>query len=159
MKKIMLFVLVWFSLALFGCNSQTSNTDDQNLVEEINEEVVLEEVEEIIVVEETEEVAEVAIEKPVVNNISATESLAKCLTAKWVKMYWTKTCPYCLQQEKMFGDDFKHINYINCGEQPAVCGEANIQWVPAWEFADGSKKDGMQSLENLANFAGCEYSN
>ncbi len=154
MKKIMLFVLVWFSLMLFGCNSQTSNTDDQNLVEEINEEVVLEEVEENNI---TNTQVEKPIEKPVVNNISATESLAKCLTAKWAKMYGTETCPYCMKQKDLFGEDFKYVNYINCMEQPAVCGEANIQWVPAWEFTNGSQIAGLQSLENLAAFAGCEY--
>jgi len=164
MKKIMLFVLIWFSLMLFGCNSQNSNNEDQNIAEEINEETIV--LEEVSVVEENNTITEQVnnkpaeskpIEKPVVNNISATETLAKCLTAKWIKMYGAKNCPYCLQQEKLFGEDFKYINYINCWETPAICGNANIQWVPAWELADGSQRAGMQSLENLAAFAGCEY--
>jgi hypothetical protein len=159
MKKIMLFVLVWFSLMLFGCNSQSSNNEDQNIVEEINEETIV--LEEANVVEDnnttTEQVNNKPVEKPVVNNVSATEALAKCLTAKWIKMYGTETCPYCLQQKDMFWGDFKHITYINCGETPAICGQANIQWVPAWELADGSQKAGLQSLENLAALAGCEY--
>ena len=153
MRKIMLFILVWFSLTLFGCNSQTSNTDEKNLIEGISEEVVLEEV-------EANNTTKAQVEKPiepVVNNISATESLAKCLTAKWAKMYGTETCPYCMKQKDLFGEDFKYVNYINCMEQPAVCGEANIQWVPAWGFKDGSQKAGLQSLKDLAAFAGCEY--
>ena len=159
MKKIMLFVLVWFSLMLFGCNSQNSNNEDQNLLEEINEETIV--LEEANVVEDnnitTEQVDNKTTEQPVINNISATESLAKCLTAKWAKMYGTETCPYCMKQKETFWNDFKHITYINCGETPAVCGQANIQWIPAWEFADGSQKAGLQSLENLAALAGCEY--
>jgi hypothetical protein len=74
---------------LFGCNSQNSNNEDQNIAEEINEENVV--LEEVSVVEENNTITEQVnnkpaeskpIKEPVVNNISATEALAKCLTAK-----------------------------------------------------------------------------
>jgi len=85
------------------------------------------------------------------------EAFAQCLTEKWITMYGTATCPYCQKQKEMFWDAFEKIDYVDCLETPDICTEQNIQWIPAWIFADRSMKQGLQDLEVLAELAGCTF--
>lgn len=62
------------------------------------------------------------------------DNLATCLNEKWIIMYGTETCPYCLKQKELFGDSFKKINYINCMEEPIKCSEVGIEGIPARFF-------------------------
>jgi len=79
--------------------------------------------------------------------------LAKCLWEKWVKMYGTATCSHCIAQKKMFGKDFKYINYVDCGVTPEQC-----QWLrgtPTREFSNWEKLEWRQELEVLKEKSGC----
>ena len=84
------------------------------------------------------------------------DTFAQCLTNAWVKMYGTNTCPYCMKQKAMFWDSFSKVDYVNCQENPTECTIQNIEWIPAWIFADGSKLQWLQELQTLADKTNCK---
>jgi len=71
-------------------------------------------------------------------------------------MYGTETCPYCIKQKKLFAEAFESVEYVDCIATPDVCTQADIQAIPARVFPDGSKKEGLQTLEDLAQLSKCE---
>ena len=87
------------------------------------------------------------------------DELAKCMTGKEVKMYGAFWCPHCNTQKEMFGSSFEHINYIECSTpdrtETKVCVDADIESYPTWEFSDGSRLKGVQSIEALSQKSGC----
>jgi hypothetical protein len=91
-------------------------------------------------------------------------ALAECLTSKGAKMYGTYWCPHCQQQKKDFGIAFEKINYIECAvpndpraPQVQACADAGIKGYPTWMWPDGSTLEGDQSFKNLADKAGCPW--
>jgi hypothetical protein len=85
---------------------------------------------------------------------------SECLTDKGVKMYGAFWCPHCAQQKSMFGSGFERVTYIECSlpdksGQTQACKDANIQQYPTWEFSDGSRKEGVQTLGELSKRSGC----
>ena len=85
--------------------------------------------------------------------------LAKCLSEKNATMYGAFWCPHCLEQKNMFGKSFEFVNYIECdargnNAQPELCQQNGIRGYPTW-IIDGEKYEGVQSLENLAQYSGC----
>lgn len=79
--------------------------------------------------------------------------LAKCLWEKWVKMYWTESCSHCITQKKMFGKDFKYINYVDCWVTPEQC--QGLRGTPTREFSNWDKLEWRQDLEVLKEKSGC----
>lgn len=91
---------------------------------------------------------------------SAYDNFAQCLTDKGVKFYGAYWCPHCQAQKKLFQNSEK-LPYIECSTanqqaQTQICIDADIKSYPTWEFADGSRLDGEQTLEALGAKAGCE---
>ena len=88
------------------------------------------------------------------------DALAQCITEKGATFYGTFWCPHCAEQKKLFGSSVKYLPYVECstpdgkGQLP-VCTQANISSYPTWEFADGTRKTGTISLEELAYTTGC----
>lgn len=88
------------------------------------------------------------------------DSFAQCLTDKEVKFYGAYWCPHCATQKEMFGSSFQYVNYVECSlpnkaGQTEVCIQAKIESYPTWEFDDGSRVTGVQSLQQLALQSGC----
>ena len=88
------------------------------------------------------------------------DQFAQCLTDKGVKMYGAWWCPHCQKQKALFGNSFSKMKYIECSapgtqQMNQVCREANIKGYPTWEFGDGSRVSGEQSLEDLGKKVGC----
>lgn len=83
------------------------------------------------------------------------DALAQCLTEKDVVMYGADWCPHCQNQKKLFGSSFQYVTYLECPKEPKVCLEKNITGYPTWLTASGVKLEGEQSLEKLAEVAGC----
>lgn len=88
--------------------------------------------------------------------------LAQCLTDKGVKEYGAYWCPHCQKQKKDFGNSFRKLTYIECGlpggskaGQTLACDQANIKGYPTWVFPDGSRIEGPQALQTLAEKSGC----
>lgn len=98
---------------------------------------------------------EVAIEWKVLSD-TETVTLAQCITENGVTMYGTERCSHCKTQKAMFGDAFTHIDYVDCDADKGACATAQIKGYPTWVDTDGKQYPGTQSLEKLANVAGCE---
>jgi hypothetical protein len=89
------------------------------------------------------------------------DAFAQCLSDKQVKMYGLYWCEHCEQQKEMFRASFKHVNYIECGikgshDEEPICKTAGVKNFPTWEFPDGSRKEGPQSLTVLSEKTGCK---
>jgi len=90
------------------------------------------------------------------------DSFAQCLTEKGTTYYGAYWCPNCQNQNKLFGSAKEHVDYVECGvpgnrsQQSKVCKDAGIEAYPTWEFSDGSRVTGTQSLSKLAGKTGCE---
>ncbi len=93
----------------------------------------------------------------------ASESFAKCLSEKGVKMYGASWCPHCQNQKKMFGEYWNYIDYIECSTaggfgEASACIDANITGYPTWVFQNGVRKVGELSLDELSRLSGCNTS-
>ena len=86
-------------------------------------------------------------------------SFAECLTSKGVKFYGAFWCPHCQAQKAAFGGSVKYLPYIECSNadksQNATCNAAKIESYPTWEFPDGTRATGEQSMQVLADKSGC----
>jgi hypothetical protein len=81
-------------------------------------------------------------------------------------MYGAYWCPHCANQKALFGEDIfnEHVEYVECAipgqdnrVQTQACQEKEIEGYPTWIFPDGTRLQGEQSLEDLAQQAGCAY--
>jgi len=91
------------------------------------------------------------------------DEFAQCITDSGAKMYGAYWCGHCNDQKEAFGSAWDKINYIECSAndddgQAQQCTNAGITGYPTWEFGDGSRVGGKQTMEFLANKTGCEYS-
>lgn len=88
------------------------------------------------------------------------DTFAQCLTESGAKYYGAFWCPNCKNQEAMFGRSARLLPRIECstpdgqGQLP-VCQEAKIEGYPTWDFPDGSRVTGTQSLEALSQSTAC----
>ena len=86
----------------------------------------------------------------------------RCLRSKGAVFYGTSWCPHCQKQREMLGDAMDSVKYVECSENgergatTAACKKADVDSYPTWIFADGSRANGRQSLEDLAAKTGCE---
>lgn len=88
------------------------------------------------------------------------DEFATCLGQKGVKFYGAFWCPHCQAQKALFGKSVSKLPYIECSNpdgqtQDQVCNDAKIEGYPTWEFADGSRVSGEQSLQTLADKSSC----
>lgn len=87
----------------------------------------------------------------------AGDSFARCLTEKGAVMYGTDLCSHCQDQKRLFGSTFAAVTFVNC-DYSAACKEKNVSRIPTWIFADGTRLEGKQPLERLAEMTGCRLS-
>lgn len=89
-------------------------------------------------------------------------AFAQCLTEQGTTYYGAYWCPNCQEQNRLFGSAKEHVDYVECGipgnrsGQTQVCTDAGIQAYPTWEFGDGERVTGTQSLTALSAKTGCE---
>ncbi len=86
------------------------------------------------------------------------EQFAACLRDSGATFYGAHWCPYCERQNALFGGAQRLLPYVEC-EPPDGDGKraecADVQSYPTWEFANGSRRSGLQSLDTLAQDSGC----
>lgn len=87
------------------------------------------------------------------------DTFAECLSNAGAKFYGAYWCPHCQSQKKLFQNS-KKLPYVECSTpdgkaQTQVCIDAKIIGYPTWEFIDGSRADGEQSLAKLAEKTNC----
>ena len=87
--------------------------------------------------------------------------LAQHLKAIGGRFYGSWTCPACQRQLALFNlTDQNAIPYIECNkpeeypEQAKICQTAELRVYPTWELKDGSRLEGVQSLETLQRWSG-----
>jgi len=89
------------------------------------------------------------------------QQLAQHLKAIGVRFYGSWTCPACHRQLKLFSlENNDAIPYVECNkpeqfpDQAKLCREADLRVYPTWERSDGSRLEGVQSLEALGRWSG-----
>ena len=92
---------------------------------------------------------------------TSTLRLAQHLKAIGVRFYGAWTCPACKRQLNLFGlQDSDAIPYVECNkpeqypDQAKLCQNADLRVYPTWELSDGSRLEGVQSLETLRRWSG-----
>ena len=91
---------------------------------------------------------------------SKLDGFAQCLKDKGAVFYGAFWCPHCQDQKKLFGTAKRLLLYVECStpdgkNQRPVCAEKKIESYPAWDFADGTRENGLLSLERLAEKTNC----
>lgn len=89
------------------------------------------------------------------------DNFAQCLTENNTTFYGAYWCPHCAEQKELLGSSMEFINYVECSlpnkaGQTQICKDQNITGYPTWEFADGSRVSGTQSIEKLSLKTGCK---
>jgi hypothetical protein len=87
--------------------------------------------------------------------------IAKCLTEKGVKFYGAYWCSHCAEQKKLFGDDMRYVNYVECdprGQNPKrdECVAAGVQSYPTWFFPGQELDVGTKDPVEIAKKANCD---
>lgn len=90
----------------------------------------------------------------------ALDGFAQCLSDKKATFYGAFWCPHCQSQKKTFGNSARLLPYTECSTpdsrgQLQICKDKGIQSYPVWEFADGSRLDGEQTLKALSEKTNC----
>ena len=95
------------------------------------------------------------------NSASSPLRLAQHLKAIGVRFYGSWTCPACKRQLNLFGlNDIDAVPYVECHkpeqypDQAQLCRNADLRVYPTWELSDGSRLEGVQSLETLRRWSG-----
>jgi len=88
------------------------------------------------------------------------DTFAQCLQDKGAVFYGAFWCPHCNDQKKAFGSSQKLLPYVECSlangqGQTQACLDKKIASYPTWEFADGTRENGKQTLEKLAEKTSC----
>ncbi|MDD5699989.1 MAG: hypothetical protein PHH00_02235 [Candidatus Nanoarchaeia archaeon] len=71
-------------------------------------------------------------------------------------VYVQAGCHACTEQEKLFGDNWKYINSVDCTssqENTQICINLGIEGTPTW-IINGQKYVGVQSIEKLKELTG-----
>lgn len=89
------------------------------------------------------------------------DAFAQCVASKQARMYGLYWCPHCAEQKEMFGASFRYIPYQECAvkgsphELVSECKAAGAKLFPSWQFGNNPPKEGVLSLQELADKTGC----
>lgn len=83
---------------------------------------------------------------------------AKALTSAGVKYFGTAWCPFCTEQSQLFEDGAQYLPFIEVTNPDRSLNSVgiaeNIQTYPTWEFPDGTRATGVQTLQTLSERSG-----
>jgi len=79
------------------------------------------------------------------------EEFAVCVGDNAV-LYVQLGCHACDTQKKLFGENSKYLNIVDCWYEKEKCSE--IKYTPTWVI-DGEVYIGVQSIEELKKLTGC----
>ncbi len=84
-------------------------------------------------------------------------AFAKALTDSGTRFFGAAWCPFCTQQKQLFQDGSPFLPFIevtNPDRTPnQIAIDEGVTEYPTWEFPDGSRLTGVQTLETLAQRA------
>ena len=85
-------------------------------------------------------------------------AFAKALTQAGTKYFTAAWCPHCNAQKAMFDDGANYLNAIEVTNPDRTLNEVgtanNITSFPTWEFPDGTRISGLQTLQTISERAG-----
>ena len=81
------------------------------------------------------------------------KSLALCIGEK-SKLYTQLGCHACINQEKLFGNNYKYLNVTDCFYKKEECINKNITATPSW-IINGEMYNGIKQIEELKELTGC----
>jgi cyclophilin family peptidyl-prolyl cis-trans isomerase len=85
-------------------------------------------------------------------------AFAKALAATDTKFYGADWCRFCADQKRLFQDGGKYLPYVevtNPDRSPnQIAIDNNITTYPTWVFPDGSRLEGLQSLQTISQRSG-----
>ncbi|MDP2651199.1 MAG: hypothetical protein Q8O98_01260 [bacterium] len=89
------------------------------------------------------------------------DTFAQCINDSGTKYYGAFWCPNCKNQEALFGRSAGLLPRIECSTpdgkgQLQVCQDAQIDGYPTWQFPDGTRVSGTQTLEGLSEKTACQ---
>jgi len=84
-----------------------------------------------------------------------------CLKNKDVIFYGASWCNHCQAQKRLLGSAADQLQYVECAAPSGryvndACSAKDLTEFPTWEFADGSRLVGEQSLQTIAQKTGCK---
>jgi hypothetical protein len=85
-------------------------------------------------------------------------AFALCIADSGAVFYGAHWCPYCSEQKAMFGASSHLLPYLECFEPDTRKKRDRCQHVrryPTWAFGDGTRRNGVLSLEKLAALTDC----
>lgn len=87
-------------------------------------------------------------------------AFAQALAASQTTFYGAGWCPNCTAQKELFQDGQVYLPFVevtNPDRSPNQRGiDDNVSVYPTWEFPDGSRLEGLQSLETIAARSGID---
>jgi glutaredoxin len=89
-------------------------------------------------------------------------ALAQCISDSGALFYGAHWCPYCRKQREYFEEHAGALPYVECYDGPksngknSRCTREHIQSFPTWVFADGSRKTGARTPQQLAADTRCD---
>lgn len=88
------------------------------------------------------------------------DNFAQCIADSGTTYYGAFWCHNCETQAELFGDSKDLLPYVECAQggkdaQVALCEREEIGGYPTWEFPDGTRESGVQSLEALSEATSC----
>jgi len=87
------------------------------------------------------------------DNLLTDEKLAICIGEN-SELYIQLGCSACKTQEEMFGENYVHLNIIDCVYETDKCIENDIKATPTW-IINGQSSVGVQSIEELKKLTAC----
>lgn len=89
---------------------------------------------------------------------AATLALVDHLNQQGATLYTTYWCPYCKQQQALFGSAVAKLQVVECdpkgaNARPEQCTQAQVSSYPTWQV-NGQLYRGLRSLEELATLSG-----
>ena len=83
---------------------------------------------------------------------------AKALTQAGVRFFGADWCPICTQQKELFEDGQVYLPFLEMTNSDrtrnATAISENVTQYPTWEFANGSRTTGLQTLQQLSTLSG-----
>ncbi|MEN7981844.1 MAG: hypothetical protein ABFQ65_00155 [Nanoarchaeota archaeon] len=76
---------------------------------------------------------------------------AQCIGQNSV-LYIQLGCHACETQEKMFGNNYQHLNVVDCFFEKEKC--QNIKYTPTW-IINNKKYQGVQDIDKLKELTNC----
>ncbi|HUP78500.1 MAG TPA: peptidylprolyl isomerase, partial [Pirellula sp.] len=83
---------------------------------------------------------------------------AKALQQAGVRFFGADWCPFCTEQKQLFQDGAQFLPFIEMSNpdrtRNATAISENVTTYPTWEFGNGSRVTGVQTLQQLSTLSG-----